>query len=92
MIPDSTYTAVVDESEGSLLRLELEADLSEFDELVVGSEALPKKGRETRVVLTVEDVDEALVAAEDDPDETQRRRERAKNRFDRLSERPDEDG
>jgi hypothetical protein len=92
MIPDSTYTAVVDESEGSLLRLELEADLSEFDELVVGSEALPKKGRETRVVLTVEDVDEALVAAEYDPDETQRRRERAKNRFDRLSERPDEDG
>jgi hypothetical protein len=82
----------VDESEGSLLRLELEADLSEFDELVVGSEALPKKGRETRVVLTVEDVDEALVAAEYDPDETQRRRERAKNRFDRLSERPDEDG
>lgn len=90
MVSDGTYTAVVDEFEGSLARLELEADSGELYELVVESEVLPDDGRETGAVLAVEVVDGELLEAEYDPEETERRRERARDRFDRLSNRPDE--
>ena len=92
MVPDGTYTAVVDEFEGLLARLELEADSGELYELVVESEVLPDDGRETGAVLVVEVVDDELLEAEYDHEETQRRRENARDRFDRLSKRPDEDG
>jgi hypothetical protein len=91
MVSDDTYTAVVDELEGSLARLELEADSGELYELVVESDTLPEDGRETGAVLAVEVVDGELLEAEYDPEETERRRERARDRFDRLSKRPDED-
>mgnify|MGYP000353094985 CR=1 FL=1 len=91
MVPDGTYTAVVDEFEGSLARLELEADSGELYELVVERDTLPEDGRETGAVLAVEVVDDELREAEYNREETQRRRERARDRFDRLSKRPDED-
>lgn len=91
MVSDGTYTAVVDEFEGSLARLELEADSGELYELVVESEVLPDDGRETGAVLAVQVVDDELREAEHDPEETKRRRESARDRFDRLSKRPDED-
>jgi len=91
MVSDGSYTAVLDELEGSLARLELEADSGELYELVVESETLPEGGRETGAVLAVEVVDDELLEAEYDPEETKRRRERVRDRFDRLSKRPDED-
>ena len=91
MVPDGTYTAVVDEFEGSLARVELEADSGELYELVVERDTLPEDGRETGAVLAVEVVDDELREAEYNREETQRRRERARDRFDRLSKRPDED-
>jgi len=91
MVPDGTYTAVVDEFEGSLARLELEAESGDLYELVVESDTLPEDGRETGAVLAVEVVDDELLEAEYNREETQRRRERARDRFDRLSKRPDED-
>jgi hypothetical protein len=91
MIPDGTYTAVIDEFEGSLARLELEAEASgDLYELVVEREALPEESCESGAVLAVEVRDGELVEAEYEPEETQRRRERARDRFDRLSRRPDE--
>lgn len=90
MVSDGTYTAVLDELEGSLARLELEADSGDLYELVVESETLPEGGRETGAVLAVKVVDGELVEAEYDREETERRRERARDRFDRLSKRPDE--
>ena len=91
MVPDGTYTAVVDEFEGSLARLELEADSGDLYELVVERDTLPEDGRETGAVLAVKVVDDELLEAEYNREETQRRRERARDRFDRLSKRPDED-
>ena len=92
MIPDGTYTAVIDEFEESLARLELEAEASgDLYELVVKRDELPEAGRESGAVLAVEVRDGELVEAEYDPDETQQRRERARDRFDRLSRRPDEE-
>jgi len=91
MVSDGSYTAVLDELEGSLARLELEADSGELYELVVESDTLPEDGRETGAVLAVEVVDGELVEADYKPEETERRRERARDRFDRLSKRPDED-
>jgi hypothetical protein len=40
--------------------------------------------------LAVQVVDDELLEAEYDSEETKRRRERARDRFDRLSNRPDE--
>jgi hypothetical protein len=91
MVPDGTYTAVVDEFEGSLARLELEAESGDLYELVVESEVLPDDGRETGAVLAVQVINDELLEAEYNREETQRRRERARDRFDRLSKRPDED-
>jgi hypothetical protein len=91
MIPDGTYSAVVDEIDASLARLELQAADDELYELVVAVAELPDAGRETGAVLTVEVVDENLVEAEYEPGETTRRRERAQDRFDRLSKRPSDD-
>ena len=90
MVPDGTYTAVVDEFEGSLARLELEAESGDLYELVVESEVLPDDGRETGAVLAIQVVDDEVLEAEHDPEETKRRRESARDRFDRLSNRPDE--
>lgn len=92
MVPDGTYTAVIDEFEGSLARLELESEASgDLYELVVEREELPEESRESGAVLAVEVRDGELVEAKYDPEETRRRRERARDRFDRLSRRPDEE-
>lgn len=91
MIPDGSYTAVVDEFEGSLARLELEAEDEELYELVVERDELPTDGRQTGAVIEVEVVDETLVTAEYKPDESRRRRQQAQSRFDNLSKRPPDD-
>lgn len=88
MIPDGSYTAVVDEIEGPSVRLELQAADDELYELIVEGAELPDTGKETGSVFSVEVVDEMLVEAEYEPEETNRRQKQAQDRFDRLSERP----
>ncbi len=62
------------------------------DELVVGVDALPSDGRHEGAVFEVRvDADGALLEASYRADEERARRESARERFDRLSERlPDE--
>jgi len=90
MIPDGTYTAVVDEIEESLVRLEVEGSDGELHELVIDVDELPAAGREPGSVLTIE-YDDEVVNAEYDPEATERRPEAAQDRFDRLSRRPNDE-
>lgn len=91
MIPDGTYTAVVDEVEDSLARLELEDANEELYDLVLDIVELPAAGRETGSVLTIKFVDSEVTDAEFDPEATERRSETAQDRFDQLSRRPNKD-
>lgn len=93
MIPDGTYTAVVDEIEDEMVRLELESLEADTDlyELVVERTKLPELGREPDAILTVEILDGELIDAEYDPQKTNRRRTEANDRFEQLSRRPPND-
>ncbi len=102
MIPDDTYTAVVDRVEDGLATLELTAaaDADETDdsggserrrerhELVVDPETLPPDARRADAVLRVTVRDGDLADATYDETETEDRAESAQDRFDRLSKRP----
>lgn len=90
MIPDGTYTAVLDRFEDSKAALELSGDEDRY-ELVVDQHDLPQPARYTDAVLEVEVVDGAIVAADYTPEESKRRVDDAQNRFDRLSKRPPSD-
>jgi major membrane immunogen (membrane-anchored lipoprotein) len=90
MIPDGTYTAVLDRFEDSDPVLELSGDDGRY-ELVVEQQDLPQPARHTDAVLEVELVDGAIVAADYKPAESERRVDDAQNRFDRLSKRPPDD-
>jgi hypothetical protein len=91
MIPNGTYTAVVDEIEDSLARLELEDADGELYELVLDITELPAAGRKTGAVLTIEYADDEIIEAAYDPEATKRRSNAAQERFDKLSRRPSED-
>ncbi|WP_436927666.1 DUF3006 domain-containing protein [Halosimplex amylolyticum] len=91
MIPDGTYTAVVDRIEDTLATLQLESD-DDLYNLVVGEEELPESARHADAILDVELQDEELVRADYDKAETEVRRDKAQSRFDQLSERPPHDG
>lgn len=88
MIDDGTYTAVLDRLEGDLAVLVVEDDGEAIDDLAVDSGALPEGGREPDTVLAVEIADGELVEAVVDATETERRADRAQDRFDRLARRP----
>lgn len=93
MIPDGTYTAVVDRVEDGLATLELSDGEHRYG-LDVPETTLPADAQRADAVLhvTVEDGD--LVDAAFDPDVTEERATEAQDRFDRLSSRPprEEDG
>jgi hypothetical protein len=91
MIPDGSYTAVVDRIEDGYAAILLEVDGKDAHELVVDVSELPADGRHADAVLAVEITDEKLVEATYKPDETQKRRDAARERFGRLSERPPKD-
>jgi hypothetical protein len=91
MIPDGTYTAVLDRIEDGLAALVVEVDGTSADELLVEPTALPEEARHADAVLTVEVQDGTMVEASYRPSETERRRESAQSRFDRLAERPPSD-
>lgn len=91
MIPDGSYTAVVDRIEDTLATLVVEDDGEHAYNLVVGEEELPEVARHADAVLDIELADEELLDVAYDEGETAERREQAQNRFDRLSERPPRD-
>lgn len=93
MVEDGRYTAVLDRFEDDLAVLLLEDGDEVVDDLVVDRERLPSPARHQDAVLTVVVRDGDLADATYDPETTERRSERARDRFDRLSRRPpDEDG
>jgi len=90
MIPDGTYTAVVDRIEDSLATVQVEGDDDLYD-FVVDEGELPREARHANAVLHVEVTDEELTDVAYDETETRGRTEQAQNRFDSLSKRPRRD-
>lgn len=90
MIPDGTYTAVVDRIEDGHAILEVDGDDERY-ELVVDPATLPENGRRQNAVLHVDLVDESIVECEFDASATESRQSSAQDRFDRLSSRPPND-
>lgn len=90
-IPDGTYTAVVDRIEDGLAALVVEGSETTVGELVVPPEELPEPARQADAVVTIDVIDGDLTAVSYDPEETDRRADRAQSRFDRLSSRPPSD-
>jgi hypothetical protein len=90
MIPNGTYTAVVDRFEDDLAALEVEGEDERY-ELVVPTASLPEEGQAVDAVLVIEVDDGDLVDAVYKPTETEERKESAQSRYDRLSRRPPKD-
>lgn len=90
MTLDGTYTATVDRIEEGLAVLLVEADGETVDERHLHEEDLPA-GAGEGAVLEVAFDDGDLVDLEYRPAETGDRRERAREKFDRLSRRLGED-
>lgn len=91
MVADGIYTAVLDRFEGEYPILVLEADGEAVDEVMVDPAVLPEEGQHQDAVFTVEVSDTEVVAVQYDPDTTDERQDTAQNRFDRLSQRLDDD-
>lgn len=87
MIPDGEYTAVVDRIEETLATLEVSSGDERYN-LVVREEELPADGRHADAVLQITVIDNELVDAAYQPEETEQRKADAQRRFDRLSKRP----
>jgi hypothetical protein len=90
MIPNGTYTAVLDRFEDDLAALEVEGEEERY-ELAVPVGALPEEGQAVDAVLVVEIDDGELVDAVYKPIATEERKESSQSRFDRLSSRPPKD-
>jgi len=88
MLADGTYTGVVDRFEGDLAVVLLEADGETVGERALDRARLPEAGRSVDAVLRVEIEDGRVAAVSYEPDESERRSERARRRFDELSSRP----
>lgn len=91
MVRDGTYTAVLDRFEGEYAIIQLEADGEALDQVMVERSDLPEDGRHQDAVFTIEVSDTELVAVEYEPDTTEDRQADAQERFDRLSERLDDE-
>jgi hypothetical protein len=88
MPADGTYAAVVDRFEGDQAVLLLEADGETVGERVLARDRLPDDGRHVDAVLRVNLEDGDVVDVRYEPEESERRTERARRRFDELSRRP----
>ncbi|MFC7154316.1 DUF3006 domain-containing protein [Halomarina halobia] len=84
------YAAVLDRFEGDDAVLLLEDDDGVAGDVVVDRYDLPPEARHQDAVLAVRVEDGEVVGVDYDPDETDRRREDAQSRFDRLARRPDD--
>ncbi|MCY4729807.1 DUF3006 domain-containing protein [Natronomonas gomsonensis] len=90
MISDGRYVAVVDRIEDGVAAVIPEVD-GVGEELLVDPEALPERARHADAVLDVVVADGELSEATYDAEETERRKETAQSRFDKLSKRPPKD-
>lgn len=85
-------TAVLDRIvDGETAVLLLEADGDVVAERTLPVDRLPEDGRADGAVFSVTVADGELAELSYRPEETEARRESAQDRFDRLSERPDEE-
>jgi hypothetical protein len=91
MVRDGTYTAVLDRFEGEYAIVQLEADGEALDQVMVERADLPEVGRHQDAVFTVKVSDTELVAVEYEPETTEERQADAQDRFDRLSQRLDDE-
>lgn len=91
MIPDGEYSAVVDRIEDGLAAIEVETT-DGVAELLVEPAALPDPARKADAILRIQIADGSLTEAVYLPDETESRNQEAQSRFDRLSQRPPEQG
>jgi len=91
MLPDGTYTAVVDRIEDGIATLEVDTEdgLSALETEVA---ELPAEAQAADAVLEVTIEDSGLADMTHEPDETADRASEAQRRFDRLSKRPPRDG
>lgn len=87
MIPDGTYTAVVDRFEDELAVLEVSGDDERYEHAVERA-ALPEDARNVDAVLELDIEDGELREARYEAEATESREEDAQSRFDRLSKRP----
>lgn len=93
MVADGRYLAVVDRFEGDHAVVLLEEDDEVVGDVAVARDRLPEAARHSDAVLAVVVRDGGLAEAEYRPEETERRRASARERFDRLARRPpDEQG
>ncbi|ELZ20865.1 hypothetical protein C475_19738 [Halosimplex carlsbadense 2-9-1] len=90
MIPDGTYTAVVDRIEDSLATLEVDGE-DELYELTVDERDLPGPAGHADAILEIALVDGTLVGVDYDRQATEERNRQAQDRFDQLSQRPPRD-
>ena len=95
MLPDGTYTGVVDRFEEDAQGMELAVILLEDDgevaeQLDVARDELPTTVEQDSVVEVRID-DGAVVGVTLDPEETEARAEETQTRFDRLARRPPDD-
>jgi len=91
MLPDGTYTAIVDRIEDGIATLEVRSE-DGLTALEAEATELPAEARTADAVLEITVADSALADLTHDPDETADRASEAQSRFDRLSKRPPRDG
>ncbi|WP_327051939.1 DUF3006 domain-containing protein [Halomicrococcus gelatinilyticus] len=84
-------TGVVDRFEGDQAVILLESDTEVVDEVVVDEREIPEDGRHVDAVLRVELEEEDVVRISYEAEETEERKSRVQDRFERLSERPPSD-
>lgn len=92
MIPDGTYTGVIDRIEDDLATIELESEDGDLYELTVDAETLPADTQEPDTVLELTLANEQPTEIMPRPDETAARETSAQDRFDRLSQRLPQEG
>ncbi|MDY6819794.1 MAG: DUF3006 domain-containing protein [Halobacteriales archaeon] len=91
MLPDGTYSAVVDRIEDDLAALEVDVDDDALRERVVALTELPADARAPDAVLEITIENDSIVTVSYDPEATETKQSDAQARFDRLSQRLSED-
>lgn len=91
MLPDGTYTGVVDSIEDGLATIFLERDGEEVDDRILDAERLPETARHQDAIVNVTVEDDEMVEMTYDAEQTEQRQDAAQSRFDRLSKRSPKD-
>ena len=90
-LPDGDYTAVVDNVEDGLATVFFERNGEEVGNAVLEASRLPPDGQHMDAILSVTLSGGRIESASYKPEQTEKRKEAAQDRFDRLSKRPPSD-